>query len=884
MTLPLVWIAAAFIAGIALGDRLAAAPWLWLAPAVGALVAGFACVARRWLRIAWLLALLGWAFLGGLAARLERATPPANRADRMVAAGRLDTSVPVRWRGRLRSDPERLPWGKRYLLDLDEVEQAGGWMPIQGGLRINSYRDEGSGETAETVRAGDRVEALARADVARNFLDPGTFDFRTYLARQDIYLTGSLRDPALLRKLSTPPLGISYRVARFRGLLLERADRLFGPADAAILRAMLLGDRNFVDSALATELQKSATYHVLVIAGLHVAALATFLFWLCRRLRVSLIPATIITLAVLAGYVAVVANRPPILRAALMAAAVLLARLLFRHVALLNVVALAALVLLVVRPGELSDPSFQLSFVAAGMIAAVALPWLNRTSEPYRRALEHLSDVTRDGAHPPRATQLRLDLRAMAGWLEARLPGRLAGQSTRLATGATSLGLWLWDLAALSLVVQLGLLPLLARYFHRISLSGPIANIPAVALVSLIVPIGFLTLVTGLAWPPAGALLGKLTGMLVAALLGSTEWFSRWSWLSYRIPGPPLWVLGVFFALMILLAILAERPGRESQTMQARRWRWNWLFVAALAAACLAVMIHPFRPRLPRGRLEVTVLDVGQGDSIFVAFPDGRTMLVDGGGEIGAHWVGGYHAGRDIGEEVVSPYLWWRGLKRLDVVALTHAHEDHMDGLTAVLSNFRVGQLWVGHDVDSRAYRALVELAKARGVTVVHQMRGATFDRGGIEGRVLWPADDTEVSQASNNDSLVIRLKDGQASFLLTGDIERPVERELVADGGPLGAVFLKVPHHGSHTSSTDAFIQKVAPEAAAISVGVHNSFHQPSPEVLERYQADHVHVWRTDLDGAVTALTDGRTLEVSCYAHPGEARLPLPAEAAGRR
>jgi competence protein ComEC len=883
MRRPLVWLAVAFMAGIILGERWAGPAWAWLAAALAAILAGIVCACRRWLVPAWVLALLGWGLLGGLAVGLDRAAIPSDRADQLVAVSRLDTSVPLRWRGRLRSDPERLPWGSRYLLDLDEVEQAGQWMPIRGGLRLNWYHDERSPEQPPEVRAGDRVEVLASAAAPRDFLDPGTFNFRTYLGRQKIYLTGTLRYPGLLRKLSTPRLGLYYRLARFRGLLLARVDRLFPPADAAVLRAMLLGDRNFVDSSLVTAFQKSATYHVLVIAGLHVAALATFLFWLCRRLRIALVPTTFITLAVLAGYVAVVADRPPILRAALMAAAALFARLLFRRVSLLNAVAFAALLLLIAKPAGVTDPSFQLSFVAAGVIAALALPWLDWTSEPYRRALQHLTDVTRDGAHPPRAVQFRIDVREAARWLAGRLPAPVAKRSPALLAAGASLGFWAWDLVALSLVIQLGLLPLLALYFHRVSLSGPMANVPAVALLGLIVPLGFLALLSGLVWVPAGALLGKLTGGLVTALLATVEWFARWRWLSYRIPGPPFWLVVLFFAILILLAFLAARQPEEPAEGR-RRGRWAWLLAPALAAACLAVMLDPFPPHLAKGKLEVTVLDVGQGDSIFVAFPDGRTMLVDGGGQIGARWVGGYHTGLDIGEEVVSPYLWSRNLKRLDVVALTHAHEDHMDGLNAVLENFRVGQLWVGHDVASRAYEALLERARAHAVPVVHEKRGAPFRWDGVEGRVLWPPDDSEVARATNNDSMVLRLSDGPVSFLLTGDIEKPVEKELTADGDPLAATFLKVPHHGSRTSSTDDFLEKVEPEAAAISVGAHNAFHQPSPEVLERYRADHIRLWRTDLDGAVTALTDGRTLEVDCYAHPAPVTLPPSASTTGQR
>src|SRR3989442_1350902 len=156
----------------------------------------------------------------------------------------------------------------------------------------------------------------------------------------------------------------------------------------------------------------------------------------------------------------------------------------------------------------------------------------------------------------------------------------------------------------------------------------------------------------------------------------------------------------------------------------------------------LGIAIYPFAPDLTRGKLEVTVLDVGRGDAILTAFPDGTTMLVDAGGVPGmprVQHVGGARASFDIGEEVVSPYLWHRGLKHLDVVAVTHAHQDHLGGVYAVLENFRVRELWVGRDVSRPAYRAVLEAAQARGVRVVHHIRGEQFSWDGASGRVLWP-------------------------------------------------------------------------------------------------------------------------------------------------
>jgi len=279
---------------------------------------------------------------------------------------------------------------------------------------------------------------------------------------------------------------------------------------------------------------------------------------------------------------------------------------------------------------------------------------------------------------------------------------------------------------------------------------------------------------------------------------------------------------------------------------------------AASIALTLAVAIHPSAASLPRGKFEVNVLDVGQGDSIFAAFPDGRTMLIDSGGLEGSERIGGYQSGLDVGEDVVSPYLWSRGIKRIDVMALTHAHHDHLDGLHSVVENFRVGELWVGRDEETPAFRRLLAEAQARGVRVVHKIQGATFQWGRVTGEFLWPPDVGPVNEASNDDSLVLRIADGSLHFLLPGDAQQHSENVLVANRAALGADFLKVPHHGSKTSSTEGFLAAVAPRVAVVSVGEANPFGQPAETIVERYARAGVRLLRTDCDGAVTAVSDG--------------------------
>ncbi|HTB18943.1 MAG TPA: ComEC/Rec2 family competence protein, partial [Bryobacteraceae bacterium] len=258
-------------------------------------------------------------------------------------------------------------------------------------------------------------------------------------------------------------------------------------------------------------------------------------------------------------------------------------------------------------------------------------------------------------------------------------------------------------------------------------------------------------------------------------------------------------------------------------------------------------------------------LDVGQGDSLLICFPDSKLMLVDGGGVLS---FGPHPTTRlDIGEDVVSPYLWSRSIRKIDVVVLTHAHDDHAGGLPAVIENFHPSQLWTGATPSSAAWSAVRSKARSENVKILKLSSGHSFDFGGARIEVISPpADYVPSASPVNNDSLGLRITYRQRSFLLTGDMEKPMERRALTDGQPLRADILKVGHHGSNTSSIDPFLDAVSPQFAIISDGFENSFRHPHPKVLERLAAHHAGILRTDRDGMVTVRTDGRRISIETF------------------
>jgi competence protein ComEC len=388
--------------------------------------------------------------------------------------------------------------------------------------------------------------------------------------------------------------------------------------------------------------------------------------------------------------------------------------------------------------------------------------------------------------------------------------------------------------------------------FSRVTFAGLGLNFIAIPLMGVAQVAGMLVVPLAAVWAPLASAAGWVAHAGAAGLVRSADLVRFAPVLTYRVAPPSALAAVVYYAA----AITWWKSSRRGAAITSASFA-----VAVLAAVwILADPLSAFAAR-GDGRLHVTFIDVGQGDAAFVRFPSGSTLLVDAGGLSSA-------SSFDIGDRVVAPVIRDAGLARLDAVALTHGDPDHIGGAPAILREFRPKEVWEGIPVPRFApLNALRVAATASGARWTTMYRGARRVIDGVEVTAHHPAIEAwERQKVRNDDSIVLELRVGDVSVLMTGDIGRAVEHEIAWLIPPARVRVLKVPHHGSLTSSSAEFLAAVKPTVAVVSAGRSNHFGHPAPEVLERYREIGAAIFRTDQDGAVTVDTDGRTVDVHTF------------------
>jgi competence protein ComEC len=861
--------------------------------------------------VATLFVVLATFLIGAALYSIENNRIPVNRLRSLIDTGSVALREPVELTGVLDREPENAPERLYLQLRLEKI-RSHAWEREASGtvLLLASVPGSLGSQDAQPARSsslvrqefdrldlhyGARVRIMTALERTDNFRNPGVSSFTEYLDRKGYDATGFVKSPLLIERLENTrvflPLAWLYQ---WRRQLQTEIDTQFSPDTAGVLDAALLGNRYNLSHSTSERFREGGTFHVLVISGVHITFLGSLVFLIARRFTKNLVLQFLLSAAVLWAYSLAVGGESSVVRAALMFTIVLFAPLVSRLASSLNALGGTALALLTWRPSDLLDPSFQLTFVS--VLAIVVFAW------PLLRKLSAIGSwrPTRETPYPPSCTRWLRSLCECLFWSEQKARRELerANYSYRLFKAPPSTTLerlhlqrplrYAFGAIVVSVAVQIALLPFLIVYFHRLSFASLLLNIGvSLLMAALAIVAAAALLVAQLSSTFAAPLIG-ITNSLNWVMVHSVDPFARVGAASIRLPEYAGWastIYVLYYLPLLLLVILLShweplRPPQAAITeIRHRRIR-----IIALCGQLLVmglVLTHPSSSGSTDGKLRVDFLDVGQGDSALVTFPDNTTLLIDGGGrpgpfgkEISLGETDGSgeerfeRETRSIGESVVSEYLWWRGLDHVDYILATHADADHIDGLNDVARNFAVRAALVARTpVKDEEYTQFAETLESRNIPLWLIGAGDVLEFGEVTAKVLWPAPvDNQSAPSRNNDSVVLRFQFRGRAVLLTGDIESAGEKGMLRSGEDVRADVVKVAHHGSKTSSTEAFIMAARPSLAVISVGQISMFGHPHADVVDRWRLSGAQVLTTGNCGTITVMTDGRDLEMDRF------------------
>ncbi len=685
---------------------------------------------------------------------------------------------------------ERTPQGS--FLSLSEVcfLSAKGILHTKGKMRL--FVPHSTDGNKIFFRPGDRIKAFAKLKIPRNFANPGSFDYVSYLARDEIYLLGSVKNYALLtlekRKNWTWGALMSELRQRITAVVgeyftnNERDDQF-----SHFLLAITIGNREGFTREDKKLLSRGGIYHIVAISGLHVGLIAWLAFCSFSLFRCPDRWASLFTILLLFAYLPLSGGRSSATRAVLMSSLYLIGRIIHRPSHILTTVSFSALLLLLLKPSFLFDPGFQLTY-AATLSIILFFPMLSK-------------------------------FLLWGGLLRTPL--------------------------LLSLSAQMGVIPILAFHFNSILWISLITNILVLPLMVVILPLSFALETTLLFHGFLSQIIVPPLFTMIKLIFSIASLYDDLPFLSYRIPNPPF-----FLVILYYLSLIAMRYSR-------RKYLKIMCFVLLLFFLIL-IATYPFPPE-KKELFEVTFIDVGQGESSFLAFQDGTSILIDGGGRWGERF--------DAGEMVVSKFLWHQGRKKIDIIILSHLHADHAGGIPSILENFHVGEIILSESERSEPlFTEIEEICLKRGTRFRFVEEELIIHFNGFTLELFQNDSQNNHPLKGNERSLIAKVSCGRVRILFMGDAPSSVEKSLIQSTRDLRSSILKIGHHGSKDASSQTFLETVQPETCIISCSSDNRWGHPMPQVLERVAVIGADIYRTDKHGAITIQVDGTSYKLESY------------------
>lgn len=690
----------------------------------------------------------------------------------------------------------------RFYLGLTAIHERERSFPVTGRFLLTVK------DCSVKLDSGDCIRFLSRVTIPSNFGNPGCFDYAGHLAREGIYATGFLPDVRYLAKMARAGSHPDF-IGKIRGTIRETFLNTMETPSRGVALAMILGDRGEITPSLQEDFVIAGVAHLLAISGLHVGIVAAFAYLLIRWcLKRSYRLTLLISIHTWASFLAIFPVlfyallsgwNLPTQRAFIMVVSYLTAMILGRERDLMNTLCLAALIILLFSPVSLLDISFQLSFVSVFFLIYL-IPKIALLL-PEEKPIAQL--------------RYQWEIKVFR-WLRGAL----------FATVAATLGT----------------LPLVALYFNRISIVSIVSNLILIPLLGFItVPLGLIIAFFSLVFPTIASPLLACDEQIIDSAIILIRFFAHLPFSELRVTTPSLFEISLLYTGVFLLCNFRKN----------RIFRYAFVSVILFLSADL--VHYKYQDRFNHD-LRITFLDGGQGESVLVEFPYGRKMLVDGGG---------FHSDVDIdiGERAIAPFLWKKKMTKLDYVVLTHPHPDHLNGLPFIARNFNPGVFWWNGDEapPPLAEKLHQVIGLVKGNSRIVNRTTPSLAINGVRIDFLNPP--PQSSWMGNNNSLAFRIVLGEVSFLLTGDIQKEAEADIIRTGKNLRSTVIKVPHHGSLTSNSEEFIRAVKPKVAVFT-GKLGRF-LPHSHIIQRYKEMGVEVIRIDQQGAVSFTTDGKQVWV---------------------
>jgi len=754
-----------------------------------------------------------------------------------AASGRIipeDPGVSLALTGVLRDDASPREGGVSLSVDVTAVDAEAGpprgldrFPPfcsrrVEGGVLLTVVGDLARNHLSEW-RAGRTVRVVAHLHRPARYLNPGARDEERSLARRGTTLVGTVKSGALVDVVSrgTAWAEAGAETRAFVRRAINTSVGGWNARAAGIVTAIVIGDRAGLDEDVQRRLQEAGTYHVIAISGGNIAILAGLTLGAFRVAGVLGQTAMLSAIAGLLAYAYLVGGGPSVERATLMAVVYLAARAIDLRGPSFNTLALVAAILVATDPLTIVDPGFLLTFGATTAIL-VAVPYVAARDLPFP-----LSPVA--------------------------------------------------ALFAATAAAEAALFPVSAMVFSRITFAGLLLNFAAIPLMALAQIAGMLLVPVSLVSSVVASTIGWVAYVGAEGLVRSADLVRLMPAVTWRVAPPHCFAVIVYYAALIACVVSGSAVSRSNWTVRAAvvsgfSWPIKSTVVSGVsrtisatlcAAAAVWILFEPWTLFTTRGdgRLHLTFIDVGQGDAAFVRFPEGDTLLVDAGGASGRSTF-------DVGDRVVAPVLRRAGVSQLGTFALTHGDADHIGGAGSLMAEFRAREVWEGIPVPPSAHlQQLRAIARRTGARWSNRQTADVLFIDDVEVAVRHPPiADWERQDIRNDDSIVLELRWGAVSIVLTGDIGAGVEETIAPLFEPSALRVVKVPHHGSLTSSSRGFLTALAPRIAVVSAGRNNTFGHPAPAVLERYREVGAEIFRTDRDGAVMIDTDGTSIAVKTF------------------